>query len=194
MWWSFVELQYFLCASPFLLIVCVELKKIYIKNNKRKPYLNSWYVSTHHFWVAKKCNSYWFTKCCAFILQPRISDNYYGDLKDITVPTLTTQHSNKVSQFHKTLKNATGKKLLKLQVNFKKPKHKFHNSRRGKNNNKKKKKHKRIELEIVINLWYDPLYVCLCCFFSLPLMLSFFGSRRLVSRVLTSILSSCSAR
>lgn len=140
MWWSFVELQYFLCASPFLLIVCVELKKIYIKNNKRKPYLNSWYVSTHHFWVAKKCNSYWFTKCCAFILQPRISDNYYGDLKDITVPTLTTQHSNKVSQFHKTLKNATGKKLLKLQVNFKEPKHKFHNSRRGKNNNKKKKK------------------------------------------------------
>ncbi|KAL7739911.1 hypothetical protein ACLKA6_003389 [Drosophila palustris] len=46
---------------------------------------------------------------------PRINDNYYGDLKDITVPTLTTQHSNKVSQFHKTLKNATGKKLLKLQ-------------------------------------------------------------------------------
>ncbi|XP_053958851.1 interferon-inducible double-stranded RNA-dependent protein kinase activator A homolog A isoform X1 [Anastrepha ludens] len=41
--------------------------------------------------------------------------NYYGDLKDITVPTLTSQHSNKVSQFHKTLKNATGKKLLKLQ-------------------------------------------------------------------------------
>ncbi|XP_022220081.2 RISC-loading complex subunit tarbp2 isoform X2 [Drosophila obscura] len=46
----------------------------------------------------------------------RINDNYYGDLKDITVPTLTTQHSNKVSQFHKTLKNATGKKLLKLQT------------------------------------------------------------------------------
>ncbi|TMW42455.1 hypothetical protein DOY81_012465 [Sarcophaga bullata] len=41
--------------------------------------------------------------------------NYYGDLKDITVPTLTSQHSNKVSQFHKTLKNSTGKKLLKLQ-------------------------------------------------------------------------------
>ncbi|XP_017467180.1 PREDICTED: RISC-loading complex subunit tarbp2 isoform X1 [Rhagoletis zephyria] len=41
--------------------------------------------------------------------------NYYGDLKDITVPTITSQHSNKVSQFHKTLKNATGKKLLKLQ-------------------------------------------------------------------------------
>ncbi|XP_062120848.1 RISC-loading complex subunit tarbp2 isoform X2 [Drosophila sulfurigaster albostrigata] len=47
---------------------------------------------------------------------PRINDNYYGDLKDITVPTLTTLHSNKVSQFHKTLKNATGKKLLKLQT------------------------------------------------------------------------------
>ncbi|KAH8263878.1 hypothetical protein KR038_008804 [Drosophila bunnanda] len=47
--------------------------------------------------------------------EPRSSDNYYGDLKDISVPTLTTQHSNKVSQFHKTLKNATGKKLLKLQ-------------------------------------------------------------------------------
>ncbi|XP_017855420.1 interferon-inducible double-stranded RNA-dependent protein kinase activator A homolog isoform X2 [Drosophila busckii] len=45
----------------------------------------------------------------------RINDNYYGDLKDITVPTLTTQHSNKVSQFHRTLKNATGKKLIKLQ-------------------------------------------------------------------------------
>ncbi|XP_065356834.1 interferon-inducible double-stranded RNA-dependent protein kinase activator A homolog isoform X1 [Calliphora vicina] len=41
--------------------------------------------------------------------------NYYGDLKDITVPTLTSQHSNKVSQFHKTLKNSTGKKLIKLQ-------------------------------------------------------------------------------
>ncbi|EDV33161.1 uncharacterized protein Dana_GF23153, isoform B [Drosophila ananassae] len=47
--------------------------------------------------------------------EPRSSDNYYGELKDISVPTLTTQHSNKVSQFHKTLKNATGKKLLKLQ-------------------------------------------------------------------------------
>ncbi|KAI8118761.1 interferon-inducible double-stranded RNA-dependent protein kinase activator A homolog isoform X1 [Lucilia cuprina] len=41
--------------------------------------------------------------------------NYYGDLKDITVPTLTSQHSSKVSQFHKTLKNSTGKKLIKLQ-------------------------------------------------------------------------------
>uniref|UniRef100_A0A1B0G411 DRBM domain-containing protein n=1 Tax=Glossina morsitans morsitans TaxID=37546 RepID=A0A1B0G411_GLOMM len=41
--------------------------------------------------------------------------NYYGDLKDITVPILTSQHSNKVSQFHKTLKNSTGKKLVKLQ-------------------------------------------------------------------------------
>ena len=40
---------------------------------------------------------------------------YYGDLKDISVPTLTSQHSSKVSQFHKTLKNSTGKKLLKLQ-------------------------------------------------------------------------------
>ncbi|XP_011189836.2 RISC-loading complex subunit tarbp2 isoform X1 [Zeugodacus cucurbitae] len=45
----------------------------------------------------------------------RNCSSYYGDLKDITVPTLTSQHSNKVSQFHKTLKNATGKKLLKLQ-------------------------------------------------------------------------------
>lgn len=52
-----------------------------------------------------------------FYFQARINDHYYGDLKDITVPTLTTLHSNKVSQFHKTLKNATGKKLLKLQVN-----------------------------------------------------------------------------
>ncbi|XP_005188137.1 interferon-inducible double-stranded RNA-dependent protein kinase activator A homolog B isoform X1 [Musca domestica] len=41
--------------------------------------------------------------------------NYYGDLKDITVPTITSQHSAKVSQFHKTLKNSTGKKLHKLQ-------------------------------------------------------------------------------
>ncbi|KMY90090.1 interferon-inducible double-stranded RNA-dependent protein kinase activator A homolog isoform X2 [Drosophila simulans] len=48
--------------------------------------------------------------------EPRSSENYYGELKDISVPTLTTQHSNKVSQFHKTLKNATGKKLLKLQT------------------------------------------------------------------------------
>ncbi|XP_017075838.2 LOW QUALITY PROTEIN: interferon-inducible double-stranded RNA-dependent protein kinase activator A homolog [Drosophila eugracilis] len=47
--------------------------------------------------------------------EPRNSDNYFGELKDISVPTLTTQHSNKVSQFHKVLKNATGKKLLKLQ-------------------------------------------------------------------------------
>ncbi|CAD6997035.1 interferon-inducible double-stranded RNA-dependent protein kinase activator A homolog B isoform X1 [Ceratitis capitata] len=45
----------------------------------------------------------------------RNCSNYYGDLKDISVPTLTSQHSNKVSQFHKTLKNANGKKLLKLQ-------------------------------------------------------------------------------
>ncbi|XP_075149726.1 double-stranded RNA-binding domain-containing protein loquacious isoform X3 [Haematobia irritans] len=42
--------------------------------------------------------------------------NYYGDLKDITVPTITSQHSAKVSQFHKTLKNSTGKKLHKLQI------------------------------------------------------------------------------
>ncbi|XP_017047850.1 interferon-inducible double-stranded RNA-dependent protein kinase activator A homolog isoform X2 [Drosophila ficusphila] len=48
--------------------------------------------------------------------EPRSSESYYGELKDISVPTLTTQHSNKVSQFHKTLKNATGKKLLKLQT------------------------------------------------------------------------------
>ncbi|XP_030376859.1 interferon-inducible double-stranded RNA-dependent protein kinase activator A homolog isoform X2 [Scaptodrosophila lebanonensis] len=52
----------------------------------------------------------------------RINDIYYGDLKDITVPTLTTQHSNKVSQFHKALKNATGKKLLKLQTCLRSPK------------------------------------------------------------------------
>lgn len=62
-------------------------------------------------------NSQRIDKMLRSYLQPRISDNYYGDLKDITVPTLTTQHSNKVSQFHKTLKNATGKKLLRLQVN-----------------------------------------------------------------------------
>ncbi|XP_013106418.1 interferon-inducible double-stranded RNA-dependent protein kinase activator A homolog isoform X2 [Stomoxys calcitrans] len=41
--------------------------------------------------------------------------NYYSDLKDITIPTITGQHSAKVSQFHKTLKNSTGKKLHKLQ-------------------------------------------------------------------------------
>lgn len=50
---------------------------------------------------------------CLFFFQ---KSNYYGDLKDITVQTLTSGHSNKVSQFHKTLKNSTGKKLVKLQV------------------------------------------------------------------------------
>ncbi|EDW76105.2 uncharacterized protein Dwil_GK14845 [Drosophila willistoni] len=53
--------------------------------------------------------------CSEMENDPRNNDSYYGDLKDISVPNLTTQHSNKVSQFHKTLKNATGKKLLKLQ-------------------------------------------------------------------------------
>ncbi|XP_055850181.1 RISC-loading complex subunit tarbp2 isoform X3 [Episyrphus balteatus] len=42
--------------------------------------------------------------------------NYYGDLKDMQVPTITIQHSHKVSQFHKSLKNAAGEKLTKLQV------------------------------------------------------------------------------
>lgn len=41
--------------------------------------------------------------------------SYYGDLKDMQVPTITSQHSHKVSQFHKSLKNAAGEKLTKLQ-------------------------------------------------------------------------------
>jgi len=68
--------------------------------------------------MCAKCNGEKKPKTLRSYLQPRSSENYYGELKDISVPTLTTQHSNKVSQFHKTLKNATGKKLLKLQVNF----------------------------------------------------------------------------
>lgn len=41
----------------------------------------------------------------------------YSDLKEANViPTLTNQHSYKVSQFHKMLKNAYGKSLAKLQV------------------------------------------------------------------------------
>jgi len=80
------------------------------------------YVSTHHwrgkFRLCAKYNGEKKPTTLRSYLQPRSSENYYGELKDISVPTLTTQHSNKVSQFHKTLKNATGKKLLKLQVNF----------------------------------------------------------------------------
>jgi RISC-loading complex subunit TARBP2 len=39
----------------------------------------------------------------------------YADLKDAHIATLTNQHSYKVSQFHKTLKNTFGKTLAKLQ-------------------------------------------------------------------------------
>lgn len=43
----------------------------------------------------------------------------YSDLKQASfgnIPTLTNQHSFKVSQFHKLLKNSYGKSLSKLQV------------------------------------------------------------------------------
>jgi uncharacterized protein (DUF1810 family) len=40
----------------------------------------------------------------------------YTDLKEASIPTLTNQHSYKVSQFHKMLKNMYGKSLAKLQV------------------------------------------------------------------------------
>lgn len=107
--------NYFLCAFPSLLIVCVEFKKhsILSKPTSIRDMFQLTILGWHKMQFAL------IDKMLRFYLQPRISDNYYGDLKDITVPTLTTQHSNKVSQFHKTLKNATGKKLLKLQVNFK---------------------------------------------------------------------------
>ncbi|XP_055376567.1 RISC-loading complex subunit tarbp2-like isoform X2 [Condylostylus longicornis] len=41
--------------------------------------------------------------------------NRYADLKDCHVPALTSHYSQKVSQFHRSLKNATGTKLAKLQ-------------------------------------------------------------------------------
>lgn len=40
----------------------------------------------------------------------------YSELKDHQIPTLTNQHSFKVSQFHKMLKNVYGKSIAKLQV------------------------------------------------------------------------------
>jgi hypothetical protein len=40
----------------------------------------------------------------------------YMDLKEANIPTLTNQHSYKVSQFHKMLKNVYGQSLAKLQV------------------------------------------------------------------------------
>lgn len=40
----------------------------------------------------------------------------YSELKEANIPTLTNQHSYKVSQFHKMLKNTYGKSLSKLQV------------------------------------------------------------------------------
>ncbi|CRL02681.1 CLUMA_CG015794, isoform A [Clunio marinus] len=39
----------------------------------------------------------------------------YSELKEANIPTLTNQHSFKVSQFHKVLKNTYGKSLAKLQ-------------------------------------------------------------------------------
>ncbi|XP_037957727.1 interferon-inducible double-stranded RNA-dependent protein kinase activator A homolog [Teleopsis dalmanni] len=47
--------------------------------------------------------------------ETRNNADYYSDLKDFPINTITTQHSAKVSQFPKMLKNSTGKKLLKLQ-------------------------------------------------------------------------------
>lgn len=51
-------------------------------------------------------------------LSQRITNilNRYADLKDTHIPTLTNQHSFKVSQFHKTLKATFGKALMKLQA------------------------------------------------------------------------------
>lgn len=50
-------------------------------------------------------------------LSQRITNilNRYADLKDAHIPTLTNQHSYKVSQFHRTLKATFGQTLIKLQ-------------------------------------------------------------------------------
>ena len=40
----------------------------------------------------------------------------YSGLKDSKIPTLTMQHTHKVSQFHKALKQSNGPKLKELQV------------------------------------------------------------------------------
>lgn len=40
----------------------------------------------------------------------------YSGLKDSKIPTLNIQHTQKVSQFHKTLKQSNGPKLKELQV------------------------------------------------------------------------------
>ncbi|XP_066997977.1 protein Loquacious isoform X1 [Anabrus simplex] len=42
-------------------------------------------------------------------------ESRYSDLKDSKISTLTTSHSQKVSQFHKNLKLSTGAKLAELQ-------------------------------------------------------------------------------
>lgn len=42
--------------------------------------------------------------------------NRYTDLKDAHIPTLTNQHSFKVTQFHKTLKGTCSQSLAALQV------------------------------------------------------------------------------
>lgn len=42
--------------------------------------------------------------------------NRYADLKDANIPTLTNQHSYKVSQFHKTMKATCSRNLAMLQV------------------------------------------------------------------------------
>ncbi|KAG8247815.1 RISC-loading complex subunit tarbp2 [Homalodisca vitripennis] len=40
----------------------------------------------------------------------------FGELKEAKIPTLTTPHSHKVSQFHKNLKSSFGEKLNELQT------------------------------------------------------------------------------
>lgn len=50
-------------------------------------------------------------------MQYRFFMSRYGDVKDSTVQTISNSYSQKVAQFHKTLKKSTGSKLVDLQVN-----------------------------------------------------------------------------
>lgn len=78
------------------------------------------YIHIKKMYLRCICNFaiYILSNCVFLQLSQRITNilNRYTDLKDAHIPTLTNQHSFKVSQFHKTLKATFGQALIKLQV------------------------------------------------------------------------------
>lgn len=54
--------------------------------------------------------------CCQITQRVTQVGHEFGELKEAKIPTLTTSHSHKVSQFHKNLKSSFGEKLNELQV------------------------------------------------------------------------------